>query len=215
MNAPLADLQRFVADIKPHLLERCIRAGQRAAWRSWRDDANGMQARFDAALQKKYPFSSRMPSRQRSVTPKYVFTGAFREALRRRQPKKAADATAIVTTFSIFGGVLNLLGADKQRGFTRTTTVTARQTVQVPPYSRVRNGTTEQVRGYTQQVTRTQRTYTRSTKTYAEEWAYQPFEIIDVQRRSEMEITARFRRSMLTKNGTLREGVRAAGREAA
>lgn len=221
-DLPMPDLQSLVADILPALTERWVRAGQRAAWRSWRDDPKGMGARFDRRLQSSlYKFSDRKPSRNRSVLD-YVYTGAFRRSLAKRNPTRGRDpGGAIATRFSIFGGVLNALGQDRMRGVTARREIVESTTMQFPASTRrLPSGQTVPVAGFTrtQHVRRTE--WTHAAQTYAQEWAFRPFELADVKARADAEITARFRRSALRRVGgrlVLRDSVRAdwRGREAA
>ncbi len=210
--APMMDLQRFVADIKPALAERWVRAGQRAGLISWRDDSRGMLARFDRAGQRVYQFSERMPVRGGKSTPKYVHTGSFRDQMRRRKTTRAGSGAVIATKFSIGGGVMNLLSADKQRGFTSVVTATETKIIDVPGYTRA---TGVQVSGYQQRSTKSTRKYSRSAKTYAEEWTLRDWEILEIKSRCDAAILSRFRKSALNKNGTLKDSVREISRAAA
>jgi hypothetical protein len=213
-NVPLADLQNFVNQIKPELLERTMRATQRAAWLLWRDSPRGMMERFGRG-RSKYAFSQRVPSRVRKDGKEhqqaYVTTGAFRASLTKRRPEKTkAAGNTISTRFSIFGGVLNLLGAAKQRGFISSTVSTTREMETRGPFNRTRAGKTFVVRAHQFLLIKTKRTWTRAARTYRDEWEYRPWELAWVQKKSDQLFLERFRKTGLKKNGSLKKNWQAA-----
>jgi hypothetical protein len=213
-NVPLADLQNFVSQIKPELFERTMRATQRAAWLLWRDSPQGMMERFGRG-RSKYAFSQRMPSRNRSDGKQhqqaYVTSGAFRASLAKRKPEKTkANGNLISTRFSIFGGVLNVLGAAKQRGFISSAISTTREIVTRGPFNRTINGATRIVKAHQMTLVKTKRTWTRSARTYRDEWEYRPWELEWVQKKSDQLFLERFRKTGLRKNGTLKKNWQAA-----
>lgn len=226
-SVPLADLTRLVESMRSDVLQRDLRAAQRKALIQWRDTAArpGLRYRFTRDAHTAYGFANRTARYlgryaadhgkdaagtfiRKGALPDYVYTGRFRDSLVARKPKKGKGAT-IATTFSVYGGALNLIG--HQRGVTREESSRQTRTVQRQAHTRTgRNGGAPvQVRAYNQRTTQITYSRTPSARTYGQEWAIRPEEIAWVQVRSDAIFLEIFKKTRLKKDGTLTNGARA------
>lgn len=209
-DEPLPDLTRLVDLLKPKEFRGHIAAAQKAAWLEWRGRSEypGLAMRFSLnRTPNDYGFSARTRrgtgGRRERTLPYYVNSGAFKRALMQRRPKSSYGDASVSTRFTIFGGVLNLLGAPMQRGWQSTVTAQKVETVQRYSYIRKVKGRPVHVRAYTQrQVTNT---YAGglSSRTYADEWNFRPDEIVWIARRTDTILRERLAR-IGYKNGSLR-----------
>lgn len=224
----LRDLSEVVDQIRVEVIERNTKRAQKQAWLSWRDRKQypGLRHRFSRGTREQYGFSERDPrytrrrvagtsfwDRARSYVekgalPPYVYTGRFRNSLLRRKPKTPRDSAGgmITTRFTIFGGVLNLLGADKQRGLLRWREEITREIRWRGPYTRrSRNGGQHIVRRHQFLYRSTEITSTPSPKTYAEEWAFQEGEVAWVRSEVDRVRQELLQKAVFTKKGKLKK----------
>lgn len=202
---PLEDLARFAGQLKPVLLERTLRASQRAAWLEWRD--SGMRARFDRAGHKKYGFSKRKKSK--GILPAYVHTGSFRRSLEKRKPKKVKVPGKVATSFSIFGGALNFLGQANMHGIVSETKTLQTHIVTRRAHARQTVSGAVQVSAHPMRETIRKKIWTKSPKTYRDEWEYRDFELAHVRGRADALFLERFRKTAVDKKGNIKANWRA------
>lgn len=209
-DEPLPDLTRLVDLLHPKEFRGHIAAAQKASWLEWRERTKypGLAMRFDISkTPNDYGFSARMrrgtAGKRERTLPYYVYTGSFKRALMRRKPKSTYSPSTVSTRFTIFGGVLNLLGAQQQRGW--QTSITAQKVEQVQRYSHIRTvkGKPVHVKAYTQRKVTNTYSGGLSQKTYAEEWGFRHDEILWISRRTD-EILRQRLSSIGYKNGELR-----------
>ena len=214
-TAPLSALSGMVNDLDQGFLATRLKASQRKAWVKYRDNPvyPGAAFRFTFPAQPVMGFSYRLRSwgRGRRQTPPYVRTGALRDSISKRKPRIKRDGTSdLATSFSIFGGAMNLLGQDNQRGlklapperFSKGLVKRASHRRRCP------SGTVANVRSYTQtgyDFTERLKTAGISGKTYAQEWSFQPGEIAVAQEWADVFFLEDFRRlGVNSKTGQLK-----------
>jgi len=214
-TAPLSALSSMVNDLDQGFLATRLKASQRKAWVRYRDNPvyPGVAFRFTFPAQPVMGFSYRLRSwgKGKRQTPPYVRNGAFRESLAKRKPRLKRDGTTdLATSFSIFGGAMNLLGQDNQRGlklapperFSKGKVLRAAHRRRCP------SGTVASVRAYSQvgyDFADRRKTAGISDKTYAQEWAFQPGEIAVVQEWADTFFLEDFRRlGVNSKTGQLK-----------
>lgn len=219
-DSPLPDLTRLVELLQPKEFRGHIAAAQKAAWNEWkaRSQYPGLAMRFSLSrTPNDYGFSARMrrgsQGRRDRALPFYVYTGAFKRAVMQRRPKSRYDSMSVSTRFTIFGGVLNLLGTPQQRGWSSQVESEKVERVQRSAHYRMVKGRPVSVSAYTQNQ-RT-RTYASglSNKTYSEEWAFRDDEILWISRRTDTILRERLTR-IGYKNGALRLKYRRRAEEA-
>jgi len=123
---PMPQLSSLWKDLKQETLEKWAWRALRAAFMEWRDRRRppGVAARFRRAGERFYGFKgrTRLTTAEKLL---YVGKGTFRDQLLRRKPKrrKGLGKGQVGMSFSLGGGVMNLLGS-----ITPTAGVTRSQT---------------------------------------------------------------------------------------
>jgi hypothetical protein len=209
---PLPDLTRLVDLLHPKEFRGHVAAAQKAAWIEWRGRSQypGLAMRFSLnRTPNDYGFSSRSrrgskySSRGNRTTPYYVNSGSFKRAVMQRRPKSAYGDASVTTRFTIFGGVLNMLGAPMQRGWQSTVTAQKVETVQRPAHFRSVNGRPVRVRSYSQRKVTNTYEGGLSPRTYADEWNFRPDEVQWIASRTDTILRERLAR-IGYKNGSLK-----------
>lgn len=209
-DEPLPDLTRLVELLQPKEFRGHIAAAQKAAWMEWkgRKEYPGLAMRFSQTNSPNpYGFSARANRRRvknaGDTLPFYTFSGSFKRSVMQRRPKTKYNSATVSTRFTIFGGVLNLLGQNTMRGWSSQVETEKIEKVQRTAHIRTVKGRPVRVSAYTQN--RRVRTYSGgiSNKTYAEEWGFRHDEILWISRRTDEILRDRLGR-IGYKNGELR-----------
>lgn len=231
----LAALDAAIAEI-PREAERWTRAAHRQAFDEWKARGNigefGLKRRFNirpwsdlgkgksivrASLD--YDFSPRrrqigvrgaktVGRRKAQQTPAFVSSGAMRDELMRRRPKRVKSAPGEVRTrFSLYHRSLNLMGG--QHGIERIDRIKQPVTYMMTVYQ----DSVARAGAWKKQVTRmaTVPRITLSAKTYAQEWDWRPGEVEQIRRRSEQILASTVRSAAFDRSGRLRAKYRKDG----
>jgi hypothetical protein len=180
ISPPWPQLAAMTKDLKDGILTRILKAGMRSGLTKWRDKY--VPLRFSKQAHNEYGFANRSVSYSKrrlkgskgvfkGALPDFVYTGRLRDSLLKRKPRATKSETGSISyKYSIFGGVMNLLGG--QRGYFREVTSTKRQVKKVKPH--MRRGSP--VSGHDRVVMAKTWEISLSPKTYAQEWALTPQE---------------------------------------
>jgi hypothetical protein len=135
------------------------------------------------------------------VTPSYVYSGSMREELMRRRPRRVkAPPGEVRTRFSLFHRSLNLMG--QQHGIERIDRIKQPITYMMTVYHDSVNRTGARKQQVTRSITIPR--IIPSATSFAQEWQWQPQEIEQIRRESEMILQSIVRGAAFDKNGNLR-----------
>lgn len=229
----LSDLQGVIDDLKDGVLNRWQAKAQKGALEEWRDkpDAPGVKARFTDQGAKAYGFANRSMAytkgyvvvggthvpldssadglRHKGDLPPFVYrgrAGGLMGKVLARKPKTKRNAGAVSTRLSIMGGVLNLLGAQNQRGYRREE---ARRSVEPGtrgPFTRNTRWGPVQVRQHDFRRVTIDWDIQLADRTYAEEFAVKKEDETWVRRRTDELLLEIYRKQGFTKRGKRKRG---------